>query len=185
MNEVDSAGGLAEMFAKIGLRHALIGGHGVNTWILPRETDDYDFIVEPKRAAIEAVEGALQAVGMRQLRRQDGGEPSGPDFSQLGNESRSFKIDLQIAKTEYQMLVIERARPSESSGFSVATPEDLVVLKLLAMRSQDQRDIALMVDLLGERLDWPYIEHWAEVWDVVPALRVFRPAPDARDGGAA
>jgi hypothetical protein len=51
------------------------------------------------------------------------------------------------------------------------------VLKLLAMRSQDQRDIALLVDLLGDSLDWPYIEHWAAVWDVVANLRVFRPAP--------
>ncbi len=177
MPEAASAAGLTGIFLRAGLRHALIGGHGVNAWITPRETDDYDFIVGPDRDAIEAVEQALRAVGLRHLRRQDGGEPSGPDFSQMSNESRSFKIDFQVAKTDYQMLVLDRARQSETSAFNVATPEDLVVLKLLAMRSQDQRDIALMVDLLGSRLDWEYIEHWAQVWDVLPALRVFRPAP--------
>jgi hypothetical protein len=175
--EPASPEGLVGIFQAAGLRHALIGGHAVNTWITPRETDDYDFVVAPDRAAIEAVEAALVAVGILHLRRQDGGEPSGPDFSHMSNPTRSFKIDFQVAKTDYQMLILERARPTGASGFSVATPEDLIVLKLLAMRSQDQRDIALMVDLLGPRLDWPYIEHWAATWDVVPALRVFRADP--------
>jgi hypothetical protein len=84
-------------------------------------------------------------------------------------------VDQQVAKTEYQSILIDRAVSGEVSGLSVATPEDLIVLKLLAMRSQDQRDIALLVDLRGDTLDWAYIEHWAEAWDVVKELRIFRP----------
>jgi hypothetical protein len=171
------APGLAAIFKRAGLRHALIGGHGVNTWIMPRETDDYDFIVEPKRAAIEQVEAELVSLGLKHVRRQDNQEDSGPDFSQMKDTGINFAVDFQVAKTDYQMLVLDRAKPSEASGFNVATPEDLVVLKLLAMRSQDQRDIALLVDLLGDTLDWAYIEHWAAVWDVTDKLRVFRPAP--------
>ncbi|MFN0146169.1 MAG: hypothetical protein ACKVT1_06645 [Dehalococcoidia bacterium] len=173
--EPTHAPGLAAIFARAGLRYALIGGHGVNTWIMPRETDDYDFIVAPDRAAIEAVEAELLALGLRHVRRQDQGEPSGPDFSQLKNFAMNLAVDMQVAKTDYQMVVLDRAARSETSGFSVATPEDLIVLKLLAMRSQDQRDIALLIDLLGERLDWPYIEHWAAIWDVSDKLRIFRP----------
>jgi hypothetical protein len=78
-----------------------------------------------------------------------------------------------VAKTPYQDLVIERAVKDEVTGIAVATPEDLVVLKLLAMRSQDQRDIALMLDTLA--LDLDYIQHWAAEWDVLPAWRTFRP----------
>ncbi len=169
--------GLAALFQRAGLRHALIGGHGVNSWIMPRETDDYDFVVAPDRPAIEAFEAELLALGLRHVRRQDSDEPSGPDFVQMKNAISNLAVDLQVAKTDYQLLVLERAMPSETSGFSVATPEDLVVLKLLAMRSQDQRDIALLVDLLGNELDWPYIEHWARVWDVTQNLRVFTPEP--------
>ena len=173
------APGLAAIFLRTGLRHALIGGHGVNSWIMPRETDDYDFVVAPERVAIEAFEAELVALGLRHVRRQDGGEPSGPEFAQLKNATLNLAVDLQVAKTDFQLLVLERAVQSETSGFSVATPEDLIVLKLLAMRSQDQRDIALMVDLLSGELDWPYIEHWAEVWDVSQNLRVFRPEASA------
>ncbi|MFN0094453.1 MAG: hypothetical protein ACKVVT_06705 [Dehalococcoidia bacterium] len=177
MPDLRAPPGLGGLFETAGLRHALIGGHGVNAWITPRETDDYDFVVWPDRAAIERVEAGLLAIGLKHVRRQDIGEASGPDFSMLANDSLQFKVDLQVAKTDYQIGIIERAIPVGDTGLSVATREDLVVLKLLAMRSQDQRDIALMVDLRGNELDWEYIEHWAAIWEVVPALRVFRPAP--------
>ena len=163
------------MFQRAGLRHALIGGQAVNVWITPRETDDFDFVVAPDREAIEAVEAELLALGLRHVRRQDGHGPSGPDFVQLKTVAMNLAVDIQVAKTEYQSLLIDRAVSGEVSGLSVATPEDLIVLKLLAMRSQDQRDIALLVDLRGDTLDWAYIEHWAEVWDVVKELRIFRP----------
>jgi len=171
------AAGLASIFRRVGLRHALIGGHGVNTWIMPRQTDDYDFVVAPDRAGIERLEAELIALGLQHVRREDGGGSSGPDFIQLKNAAQDLAVDFQVAKTDYQMLILDRALHTESSGFDVATPEDLIVLKLLAMRSQDQRDIALLVDVLGDRLDWPYIERWAQEWDVTRNLRVFRPAP--------
>ena len=163
------------MFQRAGLQHALIGGQAVNVWITPRETDDFDFVVAPDREAIEAVEAELLALGLRHVWRQDGHGPSGPDFVQLKNVAMNLAVDIQVAKTEYQSLLIDRAVSGEVSGLSVATPEDLIVLKLLAMRSQDQRDIALLVDLRGDTLDWAYIEHWAEAWDVVKELRIFRP----------
>lgn len=170
--------GLGAVFERAGLRHALIGGQAVNVWIMPRETDDFDFVVAPDRSAIEAVEAVLLALGLSYVRRQDGHGPSGPDFVQLKNLAMNLAVDIQVAKTDYQSLIIDRAVSGELSGLSVATPEDLIVLKLLAMRSQDQRDIALLVDLRGDTLDWAYIEHWAEVWDVVKELRIFRPKAD-------
>ena len=170
--------GLGAVFERAGLRHALIGGQAVNVWIMPRETDDFDFVVAPDREAIEAVEAELTALGLRHVRRQDAHGPSGPDFVQLKNVAMNLAVDIQVAKTDYQLLLLDRAVPGELSGLRVATPEDLIVLKLLAMRSQDQRDIALLVDLRGDTLDWPYIQHWAEVWDVVKELRIFRPQPE-------
>ena len=165
----------AEFFARlvreIGLRHALIGGQAVNAWSNFRITDDYDFCVVPEREPIEAMEAALLRAGLGYLRRQDTGESSGPDFVRMGNVEMTRVVDLQTAKTDYQMGVIERAIPTPS-GICVATPEDLIVLKLLAMRSQDQRDIAMLMN--WNDLDWPYIEHWAGIWQVTDKLAVFR-----------
>ncbi len=166
---------MSESMRSAGLAHALIGGHAVIAWTLPRQTDDHDFIVAADRDAISHIQHSLEAQSLRILRVQDSGSPSGPDFLQLRTADNTFQIDLQTAKTEYQDLVIERAVADSEYGISVATPEDLIVLKLLAMRSQDQRDIAVMMEGLSGALDWPYIEHWAGVWDVTQNLRVFRP----------
>ena len=47
-------------------------------------------------------------------------------------------VDFQTAKTEYQDLILDRARPlPEGLGLPVASIEDLIVMKLLVMRSQD------------------------------------------------
>lgn len=167
---------MAESMRSARLPHALIGGHAVIAWTLPRQTDDYDFIVAADRGSIAHFQRSLEAESLRIFRVQDSGSASGPDFLQLRTVDNTFQIDLQTAKTEYQDLIIERAVVDSEYGISVATPEDLIVLKLLAMRSQDQRDIAVMLEGLDE-FDWPYIEHWAEVWDVTTNLRVFRPAP--------
>lgn len=167
---------MAESMRSARLPHALIGGHAVIAWTLPRQTDDYDFIVAADRGSIAHFQRSLEAESLRIFRVQDSGSASGPDFLQLRTVDNTFQIDLQTAKTDYQDLIIERAVVDSEYGISVATPEDLIVLKLLAMRSQDQRDIAVMLEGLDE-FDWPYIEHWAEVWDVTTNLRVFRPAP--------
>ncbi len=165
---------LGAAFQAAELPHALIGGHAVIAWSLPRQTDDYDFIVAAERDAIARIQASLEGQGLRIVRMQNPSAASGPDFVQLRTDGNTFQIDLQTAKTEYQVLVMQRAAVDARYGISVATPEDLIVLKLLAMRSQDQRDIAVLVEGLRNELDWAYIEHWAQVWDVVPALRVFR-----------
>ena len=159
------------------LKHALIGGHAVIGWSLPRQTDDYDFIVAPVSGAIAKVRASFEGEGLRISRLHNPEAASGPDFLQLKTENGAFQVDLQTAKTQYQELVIRRAVTDARYGISVATPEDLIVLKLLAMRSQDQRDIAVLLEGLSEELDWPYIELWANQWDVTDKLRIFRPTP--------
>ena len=162
---------LAGVLAEAGVRAALIGGQAVNTWSQPRGTNDYDFCVDANREAIERAESRLVDEGFAYLTRLDGDEPSGPDFVRMKNSSRAIIVDLQTAKTDYQAGVIKRAAVSDR-GVRIALPEDLIVLKLLAMRSQDQRDIAKLMN--WNDLDWPYIEHWAGIWQVTDKLAVFR-----------
>lgn len=56
--------------------------------------------------------------------------------------------------------------------FPVATPEDLVALKLIANRSHDLLD-ALHLALRGG-LDWPYIERWCDTWQITDRLAHLR-----------
>lgn len=171
-DQISPAEEFAAIFRSAGLPYALIGGYAVNAWATPRVTDDFDFVVLANRQDIEKVEGLLSAAGFEHLRRQDSGEDSGPDFVRMFNSDRRLIIDLQTAKTDYQDLVIERAVGSLKSGVRVATPEDVVILKLIAGRSQDQKDL---IDIVrSAELEWPYVEHWAEVWQVSDRLAAIR-----------
>jgi hypothetical protein len=76
-----------------------------------------------------------------------------------------------MAKTEFQREALRRAAGSGTNP-RVATPEDLIVMKLIANRAKDQIDLLGLAQL--DKLDWDYIEHWAREWDVTDRLRVLR-----------
>ena len=94
--------------------------------------------------------------------------PSGPDFVRFGSAEGPIVVEVQAAKTELQRTLIERAIPSEG-GVRVATPEDLIVLKLIANRAKDQIDLLGLVALPS--LDWAYVERRAAEWEVLPLLK--------------
>ena len=153
---------LGSVFARAQVPHALIGGHAVNAWIEPRYTADVDVTIQADAASFARLATALAAEGFVQTVEHGARLPSGPDF--IRYQSRNVVLELQGAKTAFQHELIRRARPIGAGSLRVATPEDLIVLKLIADRRKDQ------VDLLGlaalSTLDWAYIEHWARIWGV-------------------
>lgn len=163
---------LAAIFKEAQLPYALIGGLAVNAWVRPRATNDVGFVVLARRDAIQAVEQALLNNGFTHVRRQDSGEGSGPDFVQMYNRELGWGVDLQVAKTEYQEEIIRRAVVTSDDGIAVATPEDVVVLKLIANRSVDNKDLLNLAEL--PNLDWAYIERWAATWQVEDRLQEVR-----------
>lgn len=120
--------------AEAGVQGALIGGYAVNAWVRPRLTELFDFIVLGGREAIERAENDLTTLGFSYVRRQDEHVPSGPEFVKMRHRERRVEIDLQVAKTDFQALVVNRALTVTGSSVGVATPEDLIVLKLIAGR---------------------------------------------------
>jgi hypothetical protein len=68
---------------------------------------------------------------------------------------------------------MRRPAPSASIGRErVATPEDLIVLKLIADRPKDRQDLLGLVALPD--LDWAYVARWAAEWDVAERLAALR-----------
>jgi hypothetical protein len=163
---------LSALLLQSGLKVALIGGQATNYWARPRFTDDFDFTVSADSGAIGDLVERLKEREFQVVREQAGGSPSGPDFVRLERGRTHDAIDLIVAKTEYQELLIERAIRAEPVALPIATPEDLVILKLIANRSKDQQDIFRIVE--AQPIDWEYVEHWAEVWEVADSLRKLR-----------
>lgn len=161
---------LGTLFESLAIDHALIGGHAVNVWLEPRLTADVDLTIEADPNQLARLEQALDELGFT-LATSIGKDSSGPDFLRFRSSTGSVVLELQAAKTAFQREVIRRAIPTDE-GLRVATPEDLIVLKLIASRPRDE------IDLLGlcalPSLDWDYVNRWAREWEVVETLRRVR-----------
>ncbi len=161
---------VAGLFERASIEYVLIGGHAVNTWLEPRFTADVDVVVVAGALEIQRLDEQLREQGYAVDRKHGDGLPSGPDFVRYVSSSSDITLEVQAAKTEFQREVIRRA--TDPAGVNTATPEDLIVLKLIADRPKDQ------VDLLGlaklPDLDWTYVERWAAEWQIEDRLERLR-----------
>jgi hypothetical protein len=172
---------ISDVLEGLQLRAALIGGQAVNCWVEPQLTVDVDITIAARGDAVRNAVGTLLEGGFRIRRQQDPGRASGPDFVQLVAEQGGLGVDIQVAKTPFEDGLLERAVPRPHTMLPVATPEDLVVMKLIAWRSKDIRHLVSLAALPD--LDWPYIEQWAAVWQVEDRLAQLRERMAHTDSG--
>ncbi|WP_372899074.1 nucleotidyltransferase [Stieleria sp.] len=65
---------------------------------------------------------------------------------------------MAVGLSGFEKEIVERADPMifEGCEIFVATPEDLVVLKILAGRPRDLDDVEGIVEIHAKQLDWQY-----------------------------
>jgi hypothetical protein len=164
---------ISTAFESAGLPYAIIGGHAVNVWLEPRFTADIDITAAADPEALAHLRVELAAAGYRSSLEHGADQPSGPDFVRFTRSPGDPPIEIQAAKTAFQVELIDRARQS-AGGVAIATPEDLIVLKLIAHRPKDLIDLAGLVALPD--LDWDYVEARARDWDLIDRLERARAA---------
>lgn len=157
---------VAAMLEAAAVPYAIIGAHAVNVWLEPRFTADIDVTVQAGSAEILRVKTVLAEHGFTISREHGSALPSGPDFIRFTAPDSEVLVEVQTAKTDFQQEVVRRA--TTERGARVATPEDLIVMKLIADRAKDMIDLTGLVRLPS--LDWAYIERWAEEWRVANRL---------------
>jgi len=158
--------------AEGGLRGALIGGQAVNCWVEPRITLDVDVTVVSDGEVVRDVVERFVAEGFVILIKQDPGSASGPDFVRMRHADTSVELDMLVAKTEFETTVIGRAVNAPGLPLPVATVEDLLVLKLLASRNKDWKDLYDLGKLPD--VDWAYVERWCAFWEISERLTNLR-----------
>ncbi len=74
----------------------------------------------------------------------------------------SLDVDVFLAESEFQEKVMRRRSQLDADGRLtwVVSPEDLVLLKVLAGRPRDLGDVADVLFIQGQ-LDVQYMRHWA------------------------
>jgi len=141
-----------------GTRYLVVGGLAVVVVGEPRTTADADAIVfvSPSEADALIRRAAEAGFDVRQDVERERLATTGTMRFRKGR----FQIDLITASLPFEEVAYQRASVHELFGIrlSFPSPEDLILLKVLAGRDKDMLDAAGVARRHAGRLDIPYLE---------------------------
>ena len=170
---------IAERLERAHIPYMLSGSVALSLYAEPRMTRDVDFVIDIEEAQVDKFvelfkedcyidrESVLEAARARGM------------FNII-HEAWIIKADFVVRKDQpYRKTEFDRRRMVSIGGkaFSVVTPEDLLLSKLLwakTSRSDLQLGDVRNLILSEKGLDWPYIERWAQKLGVVDLLNEVR-----------
>jgi hypothetical protein len=139
----------------------------------PRTTHDLDIVIDPTAATLDQFLGALDPdeyyvdpdVARDALRRRS--------MFNLIDMNTAWKIDLVIRKNRpFSVLELQRRTilPIANVDVPTATAEDTIIAKLewakLGASERQLVDVAGILRVRSDALDFAYIEHWVEALDL-------------------
>lgn len=167
------------IFQQLQLPHAIMGGLAVRAYGVPRPTYDVDVTLAIPQDRLPALYDAIEAVGytVPEAYRNGwvdrlAGMPLVKFRIYRGTLEESVDVDLFLAETAFQRQMMERRVLIDVENIgrsSVISPEDLILLKLVAGRPRDMGDIEDVRFMQGD-LDAEYMRQWAEELGVSTAL---------------
>jgi hypothetical protein len=178
---------LAELLTEIGRRLAQAGIPYMVTGSIassfhgePRATRDIDVVVDPTSEALDGfVEDLPSDAFYVDLDAARGALGERSQFNVIETGS-GWKVDLIIRKDRpFSVEEFARRQPVELLGIPtfVASAEDVIIAKLEWAQTGESerqlRDVAAILAVSGEGLDYPYIERWVhalalgDVWSRV------------------
>ena len=158
---------LIDVFDRLGLPYAIMGGIAVRAHGIPRPTYDVDFTLAVPRERLDELcamiadrgytvpdqyaKGWVDTVGGMPLVK-----------IRLYLDGRSIDADIFIVETPFQREVIGRCVSAEVEGriVKLVSPEDLILFKLVASRPRDLLDIQDIFFTQG-KLDEAHLRRWA------------------------
>lgn len=158
---------ITSLFDRLGLAYAVMGGLAVRVYGIPRATYDIDFTLAVGRDRLQELFKAVELLGYAVPDAyasgwvdQVGGMPL-VKF-RLFVEDNGIDIDVFLAESPFQQSILDRRRREEIDGaiLYLVSPEDLVLLKLIANRPRDIADVYDVLFIQGT-LDEAYMRTWA------------------------
>ena len=170
-----------EAAGEVGVSHAFIGALPVLAWGRVRATTDLDVVVLAGNDW-SRLTSALRARGLEQARSIGPADAADalPDIAVFKSAGeRGARVDVFVAKTDFEREVIATAREATVFGLCVrlACPEASIIYKLLAQRRKDVEDVESIFEaraVAGDVLDWAFLEKWAAVWGISDRLSSYR-----------
>ncbi len=155
---------LIAAFNEQGIRYALMGGFAMGLWGAGRTTVDIDFLIA--RDDMQKVDAIMGQLGYECKYRSE-------NVSQYISPLKVFgEVDFLHAFREASLQMLQRAEEKEVFGsikIKSLIPEDLIGLKLQAIKNNPERqqsemeDIMFLVREYKNKMDWSLIEEYAKI----------------------
>jgi len=162
MNLADLLRPLDLIFKKCRARYAVIGGYAVAAWGEERATRDIDLLCNVGHT--KALLDALNSEHIRFKHRIGDYDDPIPEAIQIemgavmGHSKRTSLLGYAMRHTAY--LIASRTVTVEGLDIPVVSPEDLVILKLLAGSARDLEDAKSVIHVQGDKLDLALIRQF-------------------------
>jgi hypothetical protein len=167
---------LVSLFEADAVPYVVMGGLAVRIHAVPRPTYDVDFTVALPRSQLPWLYQHVESLGYTVPAAQAAGWvdtvkglPVVKLQAFLGE--RAIDVDIFLAETAYQQHLLTRRERHAAEGLDAwfVSPEDLILLKLLAGRPKDRVDVSDILFIQGQ-LDEAYLKHWAQELGIVTDL---------------
>jgi hypothetical protein len=169
-------GQLVPLLERLGASYAVMGGIAVRAYGIPRPTYDVDFTLSLPRDRLHELYDGVEQIGYTVPEAFQKGwvdQVSGLSLVKFRwyREGLGIDIDVFLAEAPFQEEVLKRRRQVQLDGLNLwlVSPEDLILLKLLAARPRDLADVADVLFMQGQ-LDEAYLRRWADELGVRTAL---------------
>jgi hypothetical protein len=167
------------IFDRLQLPYAIMGGLAVRAFGVPRPTYDVDVTLAATEEQLPQLYDAVELAGYTIPDAYRGGSVDRLAEMPLvkfriyrGTLEESVDIDLFLMETAFQRKIIERRLFTEVDNIGptwIVSPEDLVLLKLIAGRPRDMGDID-DVRFVHGALDETYMRRWAQLLGIASDL---------------
>lgn len=167
---------LLKQFNDQNIRYGLMGGFALGLWGVARATVDLDFLVDKRD--MSKVDAIMKALGYTVKFKSD-------NVTQYESPLAVFgEIDYLHAFRESGMAMLDRTVDREvfagALKVRVLTPEDIIGLKMQAIKNNPLRkdadilDIKMLIEIRRNKLDWALIERYATLLDAQDIVAEFR-----------
>jgi predicted nucleotidyltransferase len=141
-----------------GIPYALIGGLAASFRGQARVTADVDMVLSAGVDRALQLAAELTNTKFKPLFRGVEEVVQQAFILPLEHRTTNVKLDLSLGLSGFEQQAVARAQRVDLAGTKVAvvTAEDLLIMKVMAGRPQDDQDVRGLVLAHGDRLDWDY-----------------------------
>lgn len=156
-NLMATLGKLVPVLDQLQVRYALIGAMATGYRSQPRFTQDLDFLLDIPQLVLPALLDELRVRGFTFQNETTIREWTQDHLTTL--DYRGVRIDWlkPVLPCMKHVLEAATAEPWQDSTIRIARPEGLILLKLLAFRTQDQVDIESLLAANQGQLDLDFV----------------------------